>query len=583
MKKQNSNVSTAFLLREKAEKILKKRQPEKKSPQTEGEILGILHEMEVNRIELEIQNAELQQSLLNAELARKKAEMAEKKYTELYDFAPSGFLTLSDEGDITDLNFVAAKMLGKNRRQAINSRLAFFISEENREDFYHFFQNVFSSKEISNCEVVLISAQKKAYYIHMRGILDASQKFCLINLVDISECKKNELLTNKNEELIVAKNIAEESNRLKSAFLQNITHEIRTPLNAICGFSEQINNPDLTAEKRKFFSDIIISSGKQLVSIVDDILTMSTLEMRQVSLNVDEVDLNKVIEELLNIFKPIANAKGIGISAIQPESLSHNEIIIDRSKLIQILTNLISNALKFTHEGNIEFGYKEKRETLEFFVKDSGIGIPVDKHERIFDRFAQADDSIQQHYGGSGLGLTISKGFVDLMGGTIWLKSQPGYGSTFYFTIPFLLVNRAKNPEIEQQGTVNNLFSTFTILVADDHDFNYLLLEEILVRENFKVIRAKNGKEAVDICHKNEEIDFVLMDIRMPVMDGYTATRLIKQIRPDLPVIAQTAAYSKERFYELQKTFDDFLPKVITRDLLMDMLKKYIFECYDDL
>jgi PAS domain S-box-containing protein len=247
---------------------------------------------------------------------------------------------------------------------------------------------------------------------------------------DITDRKRAE------NELIQAKDKAEENDHLKTAFLQNISHEIRTPMNSIIGFSKLLDKPELLEEKRKNYTDIIIHSSEQLLSIVNDVLTISSLETRQEKVNIQKVNINNILRDLLSIFRLQAANQDVSLSVSHSLPDKQSEIDTDKTKIIQILTNLLTNALKFTHEGYIKFGYKVKGKNIEFYVKDSGIGINPELQEIIFDRFRQADLSISTNYGGTGLGLAISKGFVELLGGKIWVESEPGKGSVFYFTLP---------------------------------------------------------------------------------------------------------------------------------------------------
>ena len=245
----------------------------------------------------------------------------------------------------------------------------------------------------------------------------------------------NEELNQTNEELYKAKEAAEESNKLKTAFLQNMSHEIRTPLNGIVGYADLLKDSSLTAEKIKSYTDIIISSSEQLLSIVTDIITISTIETRQERLNITRINLNELLLNLKNLFQKPAKEKGLNL--VVKNGLNHNNSYIhsDGSKLTQIFTNLISNSIKFTDKGNIEYGYGIDNEKIKFFVKDSGIGIEEDMREKIFERFRQVEIGSAKKYGGTGLGLSISKGLVELLGGEIWAESIPGDGSVFYFTI----------------------------------------------------------------------------------------------------------------------------------------------------
>lgn len=415
---------------------------------------------------------------------------------------------------------------------------------------------------------------KKVRTVEFRDITD--QKETEKRIVDANkllEKSKSDLMV-KNTELQLAKEKAEESDRLKTAFLHNISHEIRTPLNAISGFAGLLNKPDLTEEKRKSYVSIIQSSSNQLISIVTDILTISSIETKQEKLNVSDVCVNNVMVELLAIFNQQALNQNITLYASQQLSDSQSEIKTDRTKLTQVLTNLLTNALKFTHDGGVEFGYTQEDGFLLFHVKDSGIGIEPEYHDKIFERFGQADKSINKIYGGTGLGLAISKAFVELLGGKIWVESQPGNGSTFYFTIPYHRSNEANPPVLPAKQKE----ATKTILVAEDEVYNYLYIEELLMDFDIKLIHAKNGKEAVRFFNANPDIDLVLMDVKMPVMTGDEAAKAIKSSRPTIPIVAQSAYALDHERARFEGIFDDYLVKPIREDELRSKVKKYVGE-----
>jgi CheY-like chemotaxis protein len=321
--------------------------------------------------------------------------------------------------------------------------------------------------------------------------------------------------------------------------------------------------------------------------VVTDILTISSIDTKQEKVNISKVCVNSVISELLATFKTRVTNQNITLHAKYQLTDNQSEILTDKAKLTQILANLIANAIKFTYEGSIEFGYSlietcqevppnKDIPLLEFYVKDTGIGINKDLHEKIFERFRQADLSINKTYGGTGLGLSISKGFIDLLGGKIWVDSAPGKGSTFYFTIAYNPTNEILETTVmKEPGT--NYRKKSTILVAEDETYNFLYIEELLIDQNYTLIHAKNGLEAVRLFKENPDIALVLMDIKMPQMDGATATKIIKGINPIIPVIAQTAyALEQEKREFLKSGFDEYLVKPIKESVLMEILHKYL-------
>ncbi|PKP39740.1 MAG: hybrid sensor histidine kinase/response regulator [Bacteroidetes bacterium HGW-Bacteroidetes-15] len=368
---------------------------------------------------------------------------------------------------------------------------------------------------------------------------------------------------------------AEESDRLKTAFLQNISHEIRTPMNSICGFSSLINKDGLTSEKRKLYSDIIAQNSNQLLSIVDDILSMSNIETGQGVIRKQSVFLDKVTQSLFDHYLPIAKAKNIDLIAKGDPNAENIILKTDEEKFKQILWNLLSNAIKFTHEGEVMLGYSLKSNFIEFFIKDTGIGISPENQNKIFNRFVQADPSIQLRYGGTGLGLSIAKAYTELLGGSIRVESEPNVGTTFYFTLPFehsdyVQLKNTRDNEVKNSSTKQ------TILVAEDEEYNYMYLEAVLMELQVTLIRAKNGQEAVDICSNNPKIDLVIMDIRMPIMNGFEASTIIKKLRPSLPIIAHTAYTSRQDEIKAKSIgVDEYLPKPLNEKKLLKLLEKY--------
>ena len=388
--------------------------------------------------------------------------------------------------------------------------------------------------------------------------------------VDITKRKQND------------KEKAEESDKLKTEFINNMSHEIRTPMNGILGFSNFLNEEDLSTEKQKHYIKIIQNSGNQLMRIIDNILEISKLGTKQVVANEKEICLNDILLGLFSIFDIKAKENKTPLYLKKGFSDNNSLIFTDETKLNKILSNLLENALKFTNEGFIEFGYQLKNDELEFFVTDTGIGIAIDKQETIFERFSQEEKELSKNVGGLGLGLSIAKENAELLGGKITLKSEKGKGATFLVTIPYKPVIS----ETEIYNFENNDYNLlekqdeYTILIVEDEEVNYLYLEtliENIIEFNSKILHAKNGKEAIEICKFNSKINIVLMDLKMPIMNGFDATKLIKELRSDLPIIAQTAYTTNE---DKEKAFtagcDDFISKPISEETLNEILNKYL-------
>ncbi len=388
---------------------------------------------------------------------------------------------------------------------------------------------------------------------------------------DISIRKKAEM------DLIEAKEKAEESDQLKTAFLNNISHEIRTPMNAIIGFTEFLNDPDLDADSRQHFTNVISRSSNQLLSIVTDIISIATIESGQEKYYENEVNINAICKLIHDQYSAEFIEKDILFQF--STKLSDHEAIIrtDETKLMQILSNLVSNALKFTKKGQVSFGYTALDNELEFYIKDTGIGISPTMSEIIFDRFRQVENTTTREYGGSGLGLSISKAYVNLLGGKIWLASEPNQGSTFYFTIPFKNNNTSKNDvhSLDSNPKAGSPGKKI-ILIAEDEEDNFNFLEVLLSKNNFEVLWAKDGIQAVEICKSNPNINLVLMDIKMPIMNGYEATKEIRKFNKELVIVAQTAyALQGDREKSLAAGCNDYISKPIRQNLFLELIHKY--------
>jgi len=377
------------------------------------------------------------------------------------------------------------------------------------------------------------------------------------------------------QELIIAKIKAEESDKLKSSFLANMSHEIRTPMNGIIGFAEMLSNEELTAEKRSHYTKIIRDSCNQLLVIINDILDISILETGNLKLNITEVHLNSFIMELFSDFRSKSNNKKINLHTYKDLKDSNCLLKTDKNRLHQILNNLMSNAYKFTLMGHIKFGYKLVNDELLFFVEDSGIGISPDHLDKIFEPFRQEETGSTRQYGGTGLGLSISKKLVEILGGKIWVESEKGKGSTFYFTIPNKPVFHQQIQRISNTEKKNK----FTVLVAEDEEINYLYIEEALSGMDLNIMHAKNGMEAVEFCKEHPEIKLVLMDIKMPLMNGYKTTEMIKEFCPNLPIVAQTAfAMQEDKEKILRSGFDGYLAKPLKIKEIIEIVQKYLIQ-----
>ncbi|NTW24713.1 MAG: response regulator [Lentimicrobium sp.] len=384
------------------------------------------------------------------------------------------------------------------------------------------------------------------------------------------------------ESLQIAKQKAEESDRLKSLFLSNMSHEIRTPMNAIIGFAEMLQDRELNIEEKDRFLDVIIKSGDNLLRLINDIIDISKIEAGQLKIIYSDCYLNEMFTDLeISFNRELTRMRKDHLKLyVQPgNSDSDFAVYTDPVRLRQIITNLFGNAIKFTDEGFIEIGYRIKADKIEFYVRDSGIGIPVDHQKLIFERFGQVKEAAARNLAGTGLGLTISKNLVEMLGGRMWLDSFPGEGSTFWFTIPLKFGRHRLIAEEESDGFPQQQLDLTgkCFLVVEDVDTNYFYISSLLGKLNGKVIRATDGIKAIEISRNDPSVNVVLMDIELPIMDGYTATREIKKIRPELPVIAQTAfAMIGERERSQEAGCDDYISKPIRKEILLEVISRFI-------
>ena len=384
------------------------------------------------------------------------------------------------------------------------------------------------------------------------------------------------VITNRKkmeQELTTAKELAEESNRLKSAFLANMSHEIRTPLNAIVGFSGILASTEEEEEKQEYVS-IIENNNTLLLQLISDILDLSKIEAGTLELNYSNIELNELMRELERGFLLRVKTDAVKLEFVEPAGpcMAYTE----KNRLSQLMINLVTNAIKFTEKGSIRFGYEMRENELYFYVTDTGCGIPKDKQQNIFGRFVKLNSFAQ----GTGLGLSICKTLMDHMGGRIGVESEEGKGSTFWFTLPYkpaVKEDKKQMPKDIQPVSIER--NKLTILVAEDNASNYKLFESIL-KYDYHLIHAWDGMEAVEMFRKHNP-QIVLMDINMPVMDGYEATREIRKYSAKIPIIAVTAfAYASDEQKVMESGFDGYMPKPINAKLLkaqlVDIMQKRI-------
>lgn len=428
-------------------------------------------------------------------------------------------------------------------------------------------------------ELVAVKKDGTDFHAHLSANLiydkKGNPKKMMASFIDISENKKN------HNELILAKEKAEESNRLKSAFLATVSHELRTPLNAIIGLSDIICDME-KGKKAAGFAKIVYNSGTNLLEIIEDIFSLSLFNNQKIKLRLNTFVVNSLYNNLKKQLKEILFQSGkefsIELLFTSDQNILEKNIIADIGKINQVMQNLMKNAIKFTNEGTVELGISMKgKDKITLFVKDTGIGIAGDQQKYIFDLFRQGDDSHTRKYGGLGIGLAISKRLADAMNGDLSCMSSPGKGSLFSFTFPFKTDLKGFNPYPVSYSETAPSLTNSTILIVEDDPASMLITRKHLVYTGAKILTAENGKKAIRLVESNSKIDLVLMDIRMPVLNGYEATKAIKSFNSQIPVIALTSySFEEEKQKILNAGCDDIITKPVNKKQLYTMLQLYL-------
>ncbi len=539
----------------------------------------------------ELKKTELKLKTQNEELIKSKEilEESEQKFRDFTNSVTDIYFALDKDLNYIFWNKACEIALGYKRKDIIGKNWESFDFNKGYERIAEKYKKIISTNKAQSFEVEFEQEDNKLYYIvnaypTTRGLVVYLQNITEKKNIEIELINQNseyealnEELNQTNEELCTAKEKAEESDRLKTEFLNNMSHEIRTPMNGILGFSQYLSKPNITPEKQKNCINIIQNCGNQLMHIIDDILEISILGTNQVEAEETEVCLNDLLMEQFSIFNIKAKDNKIPLYFKKGLNDERSKIFTDRSKLNTILSNLLENALKFTNNGYIEFGYKLKQDhepvEIEIYVKDTGIGINPDKQEIIFKRFSQEEKELSKSFGGLGLGLSIAKENAELLGGEINLKSTKGQGSSFYVTIPYKPVYFDNDKQSSKES------ESGTILIVEDEEVNYLYLDTLIedYDPNLKILHAKNGDDAIEICRQNNKIDLVLMDLKMSGINGFEATKQIKKMNPQLTIIAQSAYTSKKDKEEaILSGCDDFISKPISEETLLEIVNKYI-------
>lgn len=519
----------------------------------------------------------------------KKEELLEHNgiLREILENSSAATLIADYAGKVLCINREFEKISGYSVEEVEGSKIwTDLIHNKDKDRLDNYIQLLRAKEEshISRIEIKFLDKSGSLRTGILKGHAMYDFRLLILSITDITEQKEFE------KALVIAKEEAEASERLKSEFIASMSHEFRTPINAIMGFADLMKMEDIPAENKNMYLDQIIQGSHDLLMLIGKIVTISRLDSGQLRLSSRQFMVNDRLKDLYDRFQNKIESHNLSNVSLElhleneEESL---EILGDPMRLNEVLVNLLENALKFTDSGTVRFGYhflkadsENDQDSLLFFVKDTGIGIEKDNLEIIFDRFVKIIEKEETIFKGAGLGLSIAKEIVALFGGKIWLESIKGEGSNFYFTYPVKTVESKKSTipkvKISSPGTID--WSGYEALVAEDAESNYLFIKELLASTGIRILRARDGKEALDLFTNNPSINLVIMDILMPKMDGYEATKEIRKIREDIPVVAQTAftfeGDMKDGLYA--GCFNDYIMKPYTRKILIGILSKYL-------
>lgn len=506
--------------------------------------------------------------------ALQNAEDNQQRYRELADMLPQSVFETDSFGNYTYVNKAWFSAFGYTPGELGDglNLIETLISETNQDD-------ILGQRKIENSNYIAIrkNGSKFPASVYTDNIIRdgqiAGRRGIIVDITDrIDYIKTLQQETSK----------ARTSDELKSSFLANMSHEIRTPMNSIIGFSNLLASEQIPDNQKKDFTQYIRTSSELLLNLVDDIIDIAKIEAGELKIVKKDSDLLALGEELLTTSRETRkrfNKQHLELIFTPDPNCQEVFLRTDPFRLRQILVNLINNAIKFTEKGSVEFGFSVKDDSiLEFFVKDTGVGLKREELDLIFERFKRARQSEEKNIVGTGLGLAISKNLVQLLGGEMWVDSVVGRGTTFLFTLPYLkpTVLPAGREENYQYETSYNWFGK-TILIAEDDLNSFKFLRELLGKTRIEILHAPNGKKAVETVGSNIHVDLVIMDVQMPVMDGLEATRLIKEMNFGIPVIAQTAfamAGDKEKMQ--QAGFDEYIAKPINSNQLLAIINHFL-------
>lgn len=564
MKKQKDEKTEADLLRRKAEELLMKRKSEISSELTENEILRLNHELTVHQIELELQNGELVDS-------KRDLEIAVEKYTDLYEFAPTGYITLSQEGQVAGLNLTASKILAQERRYLINNLFGAFVAKDSKKTYYNFLREVFDSCLEKTCELIINKKDGHPTYIYLIGQVSRKSKYCDISIIDITDRRlaEDKLTESKKElERLI------QMNADKDLFISILAHDLRNPLSLILGYSELLSE-DITQPEGSNIHNLaneINKSAHATFYLLEDILKWSTVRTGKIPFEPRILNLKDICISVIDSLFALAAAKNIEIRCMPGEEL---KVSADEDMLKAVLRNLVSNAIKFTEtNGEIRISAERKNTGILISVSDNGIGIEPERLKKLFNISHFHSKAGTSNEKGTGLGLLLCKDFVEKHGGKIWAESEYGKGSAFYFEIPGQSrpEREAASADVSGEEHIYDL----KVLIADDNAALRMILGAMIKNYSREILFADGGVSAVSTCAKNPDIDLILIDMYMPDMNGFEAVKQIRAINKNVKIIAETARTLSELTEEnTGNEINDYFFKPYSRTFLDQLIRKH--------
>jgi PAS domain S-box-containing protein len=530
---------------------------------------GSLKDVEVFASKIEISGKDYIYTIVIDISSRKQAEEQYRLLSRSIEQNPLGIMITDQHGRIEYVNPRFTKITGHSLQEIKEKKQWFLYSGKYSDRTYsEMWETVLSGKDWTG-ELPVKRKNGDHYWENVSISPVKNEKRQITHVVTI--CEDVTVKHKQWEELTLAKAKIEASDKLKASLINNISNEVRTPLNGIIGFADMLVNIEISKENKQSYIDIIKKSSTRLLNTVTSYIDISMILSGKTKVFVKQFHLNNLLDEIRAEFGDTCKTKNIGLTIRKPETHADIKLNTDPDILRKIISHLLCNAVKFTEKGLIEFGFRKRNNVPEFFVTDTGIGIENKKVSSLFDYTIHSDTSTTRAYETTGLGLPIARGLVELLGGEIFIETGKTKGSTVYFSLPADVIIITESKEKEEVKLKHPLLSrNSVILVAEDDDYNYKFIETVLSRADFRVIRAENGVEAVNICYNNSDVSLVLMDLKMPVMGGIEATRQIKNFLPNLPVIALTAFVSSE---DEQEAFlcgcEEYIKKPVDRTHLL--------------